>query len=115
MKCPNCQAELKQNDLVGRSTNPKAAWYEITGTELHCPKCNSKLTFTKLPQIIGGIGFIIYVCILLFNLLSPDNPYKLYANLLGLGIFIIGVIYWHRNKKLISVKRNITRQINMDR
>ena len=104
MKCPTCQAEIKQAELVGRSTNPKASWYELTGTELHCPKCNTKLTFTRLPQIVGAFGGILYICILLLNLLIPDNLYKLQTNIFGLFIFIICITYWHLKKNLRIVK-----------
>jgi len=104
MECPNCEAELKLNELVGRSTNPTAAWYQVTGTEFYCPKCNSKITLTRLPQIIAGASGIVYICVLVFNLLYPDNPYKYEANIIGISILIIGLIYWHRKKKMISVK-----------
>jgi hypothetical protein len=104
MKCPNCQAEIKQTELVGRSTNPGASWYELTGTELHCPECDAKLTFTRLPQIVGGIGGIFYIFVLLSNLVIPENPYKFQTNILGLFIFIICITYWHRKKELRIVK-----------
>ena len=60
MECPNCKAELKQTDLVGKSTNLSAAWFQLTGTELYCPKCDSKITFSSRPQILAGISSIIY-------------------------------------------------------
>ena len=104
MECPNCKAELKTSDLVGRSTNPGAAWYQVTGTELHCPKCDSKITYTRRPQIIAGIGSIIYAGILLYNLLYPDNLYKIETSYSGLFIFVMSVFYWHRKKNLVLVK-----------
>ena len=104
MKCPNCKAELKQTDLVGKSTNPTAAWYQVTGTELHCPKCDSKITFSGRPQIVAGISSIIYACVLIFNLVYPAYPYKLETNLFGIFILIMGLIYWHRSKTLMLAK-----------
>jgi len=104
MECPNCKAELKQTDLVGKSTNPSATWFQLTGTELYCPKCDSKITFSSRPQILAGISSIIYACVLIFNLVYPAYPYKLETNLVGISILIIGLIYWHRKKKLILAK-----------
>ena len=104
MKCPNCQAELKEQDLVSKSTHPSASWFEFNTFELYCPECNTKLTYSKLPQIVGGLGFAVYVCMFIFNLISPNNAFRLHISLLSLGIFIFCLIYWHRNKKLISVE-----------
>ena len=104
MECPNCKAEWKQTDLVGKSTNPSAFWYQVTGTELHCPECDSKITFSGKPQIIAGVSSIIYACTLIFNLAYPNNPYKIETNFVGVAILIIGLSYWYRKKKIIIVK-----------
>ena len=104
MECPNCKTKLKLTELVGRSTNPDAAWYQLTGTELHCPECDSKVTYSRKPQIIAGIGAIIYAGVHLLNLLYPDNVYKIELNILGVIIFIGGLVYWHHKKSLVLVK-----------
>lgn len=104
MKCPNCESKVKMSELIGRSTNPDASWYQITDTELHCPKCDSKITYTRRPQVIAGTGAVIYACIHLSNLLYQDNSYKVEINVIGLIIFTASLIYWHRKKDLILVK-----------
>ena len=104
MECPNCKTKLKITELIGRSTNPDAAWYQVTDTELHCPKCDSKITYTRRPQVIAGIGAIIYACVHLSNLLYPDNAFKIELNIIGLIIFVTSLVYWHRKKNLVLVK-----------
>lgn len=61
MNCPQCQTEVKQNELVSRSTKPSAVWYEMTGTELHCPKCDTKVMFSFLPQ-----AMVVWVLLFLY-------------------------------------------------
>lgn len=41
---------------------------------------------------------------MVFNLSSPDYSYKFAVYLLGLGIYTVGMRYWHRNQKLVLVK-----------
>lgn len=98
MKCPACNTEVSEKELVQRKPLDSKG-FQLSSFRLVCPHCQEELGHDLSSWVIVEGGFIVWVLMSII-VLTMDLPKYIDVFFVVLGSLVLLVSTWYRHQKL---------------